>query len=335
MKHTPERVFIAGGTGFLGYYSALLFLEKGCQVFSIALPDEIETESWFPKEIDLSFGDLFKMSEKEITDLLKDKNPDTFVYCLGPDDRITPQYPAYEFFRLRLVDYCLKICTAAKKAGIKRCVVLNSYFAYFDRNINGKLSKHHPYIRCRVEQAEAIIKTGENGDFDVMVLELPYIFGSMPGRLPIWKNVFIDRFKNLPAIFFPDGGTAAIHVTGVAEAVYAAACNGENGERYPVNSINIKYREMLYYMFSFAGINKKFIKLPRWAGYITGIILNFQHRLKGLQSGLDVSDLMINILSKDFFIDPDKTRNDLNYKELGFKGGVDAITGIREAMDKC
>ena len=62
MKHKPERVFIAGGTGFLGYYSALLFLKKGCRVSSIALSNEIETDSWFPKEIDLSFGDLFKMS---------------------------------------------------------------------------------------------------------------------------------------------------------------------------------------------------------------------------------------------------------------------------------
>lgn len=28
MKHTVKNVFIAGGTGFLGYYSALQFLKK-------------------------------------------------------------------------------------------------------------------------------------------------------------------------------------------------------------------------------------------------------------------------------------------------------------------
>ncbi len=335
MKHKPERVFIAGGTGFLGYHSALLFLKKGCQVSSIALPNEIETDSWFPKEIDLSFGDLFKMSEQEITDLLKDKNFDTFVYCLGPDDRITPPFPAYEFFRLRLVDYCVKICNAARKAGIKRCIVLNSYFAYFDRKFNGSLSKRHPYIRCRIEQATAVIELGEEGIFEVMILELPYIFGSMPGRLPIWKNVFIDRFKKLPSVFFPDGGTAAIHVTGVAEAIYAAACNGLNGERYPVNSINIKYMEMIKYMFLFSGIKKKFNKLPGWAGYLSGIFINLKYRTKGLQSGLEISDLMLNILSKDYFIDPSKTMKDLNYKELGLKGGDDVIEGIKEAMSKC
>lgn len=335
MKHKPERVFIAGGTGFLGYYSALQFLKKRCLVSSIALPNEIETDSWFPKEIDLSFGDLFKMSEQEITELIKDKNPDTFVYCLGPDDRITPSYPAYEFFRLRLVDYCVKICRSAKNAGIKRCIVLNSYFAYFDRIQNGLLSKRHPYIRSRIEQALAVTELGEEGTFDVMILELPYIFGSMPGRLPIWKSVFIDRFKKLPAIFFPDGGTAAIHVTGVAEAVFAAACNGDNGKRYPVNSINIKYRKMIGYMFSFSGIKKKFINLPGWAGYISGIFVNLKYRIKGLQSGLEISDLMLNILPKDFFIDPAKTMKELNYEEFEFNGGDNVISGIREAMDKC
>jgi hypothetical protein len=51
---------------------------------------------------------------------------------------------------------------------------------------------------------------------DVMVLELPYIFGAMPGRTPLWKDVFIERFFRAPVICFPRGGTTMIHVRAVA-----------------------------------------------------------------------------------------------------------------------
>src|SRR4030065_269872 len=75
----------------------------------------------------------------------------------------------------RLVVSCEKTIIAARKAGIKKCVVLNSYFAYFDRIWPEKeLSKHHPYIRCRIEQAERAIAAG-GGKMAVILLELPYI----------------------------------------------------------------------------------------------------------------------------------------------------------------
>lgn len=334
MRHEVKNVFIAGGTGFLGYYSALMFLKKGCSVSTISLPDEINLGDWYPKEINLSFGDLFKMSENEIFENLNGNNYDTFIYCLGPDDRITPPAPAYDYFHLRLVDHCLRICTAVKMAGIKRCVILNSYFSYFDRQSNGQFSKYHPYIKCRVEQAKAITEIGEDGVFDVMILELPYIFGSMPEREPIWGSVFLDRFKKMPAAFFPDGGTAAIHVTGVAEAVFAAACNGENGSRYPVNSTNIKYKDMINAMMLYAGLKRKFIKIPKWIAYLTGFILLIKDKLSGSQGGLYYPKLMSQILSKDLFIDPIETYERLNYQEYDFKGGDDVYEGIKEAMQK-
>jgi dihydroflavonol-4-reductase len=335
MKHNVTNVFIAGGTGFLGYYSALLFLERGCKVSSITLPNEINLDGWFPKEIDLSFGNLFEMSEETIYELLKDKGFDTFVYGLGPDDRITPKAPSYEFFHLRLVEHCLKICKAAKRAGIKRCVVMNSYFAFFDRLHHGKLANEHPYVRCRVEQAAAITGIGEAGVFEVMIIELPYIFGSMPGRMPIWKAVFMDRFEKMPFVFFPDGGTAAIHVSGVAESIFAAATNGLHGERYPVGKTNIKYRTMINYMMAIAGFNKKFVKMPGWMCYFVGLALHINEKISGTQGGLNMTKLMTGILSSDLFFDPSETQDKLGYDELGFGGGENIWKGVQEAMMKC
>ena len=55
------------------------------------------------------------------------------IYAVGPDDRYTPKAPAYDFFHFRLVDSVAKVFRAAEKAGVKKAVVYNSYFAYFDR----------------------------------------------------------------------------------------------------------------------------------------------------------------------------------------------------------
>ncbi|MDD2634187.1 MAG: hypothetical protein PHW82_01655 [Bacteroidales bacterium] len=334
MRHKVQNVFIAGGTGFLGYYSALLFLEQGVSVSTIALDEDIGEDDWFPKEISKTYGDLFKMSEDEIFLLLKGQNYDTFVYGLGPDERITPKAPAYEFFHEKLVVQCLKICRAAKRAGIKRCIIMNSYFSHFDKIKNGKLAKTHPYIRARVEQAETIIEIGSQGVFDVMIMELPYIFGEMHGRMPIWKDVFVERFKNLPAIYFPDGGTTAIHVTGVAEYIVAAAYNGKNDGRYPVADVNMKYRDMIRFMLAEAGFPKKFKKLPRFISYLTGLAVMRKEKKQGLQSGLNLAKAMTGILAEDFFINPTKTRQKLKFDELGFSGGKDVWEGISEAMQK-
>ncbi len=334
MKHEVKKVFIAGGTGFLGYFSSLLFLKSGVSVSTIALDENINEEEWFPKEIDKTYGDLFAMSEDEIFDLLCDKNYDTFVYGLGPDDRLTPKAPAYDYFYDKLVVQCLKICTAAKRAGIKRCIIMNSYFAHFDRIKKGKLSLNHPYIKCRTEQADAIINLGETGIFDVMIIELPYIFGEMPGRTPIWRDVFVERFKKMPAIFFPGGGTTAIHVSGVAECIVAAAINGENGKRYLPASENIKFRDMIRYMMASAGYPKKFVKIPAFMGYLAGLSLIAKEKKHGLESGLHLAKIMNDILSQDFFTDCEETKIALNYKELGFNGGESVWIGIQEAMKK-
>lgn len=341
VKFNVKKVFIAGGTGFLGYYSALQFLKLGVKVDTIALPNEINLGDWFPAEINKQFGNLFEMSEDAIYDILKDRGYDTFIYGLGPDDRVTPPAPAYDFFKLRLVDYATKICRAAKRAGIRRCVVMNSYFAFFDREAEriglkpGDLSKYHPYIKVRVEQSASIRALGETGKFDVMIMELPYIFGNMPGRTPLWKNVFLDRFEKMPAIFFPRGGTNMIHVKGIAESIVAAAFNGDNGECYPVGNENWKYKDMINTMMKSVGNKKRFFGMPAWICYFAGISIKRAEKKHGKEGGLDYARLMTQIQSRNLYFDPNETRQKLRYDSLGFTGGGSVADGIAQTMRAC
>ena len=193
-----QKVIIIGGTGFLGYHAGLEFLSRGYYVHSLNLPDP-KLAGWFPEEISMRTGNLFDMSHDELVSVMKGCY--AMIYSVGPDDRSMPKSPSYKYFTEKLVETSVRVFKAARDAGVKRAVLLNSYFAYFHRiKPDLKLDSRHSYIRARIEQAELVIGTG-NGKMDIMVLELPYIFGTYPGELPIWKEVFLDRLLKFNPVF--------------------------------------------------------------------------------------------------------------------------------------
>lgn len=352
-KHNFKNVFICGGTGFLGYYSALEFIRKGAKIGVLALPNELTLSAdWWPKEIQVNYGMLFNLRPGDETPTVTKEELvkmftgyDTLVYAVGPDDRMhTPKgVSGYDFFHKYLVEKVVPVFEAAKEAGVKKAVLLNSYFAYFDRIWpESHLAQRHPYIRVRVEQAEALIKVGDggvaNGGMDVVVLELPYIFGSMPGRTPLWKEVFLDRFAGMPAIMFPKGGTNMIHVNGIAEAVVAAAYYGQHGDKLPIGNKDLKFKDMINMLMEDIGATKRYMGIPTWVATM-GVKMTVVKALKkaGQDSGLNYNYLMQDIQSKDLYYEDDvkKVQEYLHYDELGFNGGGTIEDGIRKTAIAC
>ena len=314
------KVFIIGGTGFLGYYATLEFLKRGHEVSTVSIPD-VELGDWFPKEVSVEYHNVFEMKLEDMVELFK--GYDAMVYAVGPDDRFVPPAPAYEFFHDRLVVSAGKVVKAARDAGVKRCSICNSYFAYFDRTWpEAKLAKRHPYIKCRVEQAAHCIEIG--GDkMDVMILELPYIFGNMPGREPIWKEVLFDRLFGMPIIPFSRGGTAMIAVEGVAEAIVGSIEKGEAGKRYPVGDVNMTWKEWLSICLDAYGMEKKrIITVPAFVLGVYGWFIKHKEKKEGKESGLDTVKLMYDIQSQETFLDNDTVCEQLGIQRRGVKASL-------------
>jgi dihydroflavonol-4-reductase len=324
------KVFIVGGTGFLGYYSALEFISQGYAVSTLSLPD-VTLGDWFPKEIQVSYGNIFDMSVQELETLFK--GYDIMVYAVGPDDRILPDAPSFDFFYKRLVTYCGNVVNAAKNAGVKKCIVLGSYFAYFDRiwpEMN--LASHHPYIKCRVEQTQQVIAAGGDS-MAVMVLELPYIFGTMPERTPIWKDVLVDMLTNMKTIYFPKGGTNMITVQDVAKAIVGASKNGVHGGRYTIGDVNMDFNNMLQIMLDEMHLEKTIVNIPKFLAKLYGRILRRKHKKAGKESGLDPVWLMEDIMTKELYYDAMiESMNDLKYTG----SGIEVVkASIRETIRAC
>jgi dihydroflavonol-4-reductase len=324
------KIMILGGTGFLGYYTALEALKKGYEVGSISLND-VNLEGWYPKEIKVQYADLFTIDEDKLSEMMK--GYDYMIYSVGPDDRLTPPAPSYQFFHERLVDHCAKCFRAAEKAGIKKAVVYNSYFNYFNTLYpEAHLAEYHPYIRCRVEQDKLLNE--QKKTMQVVVLMLPYIFGSMPERMPIWKDTFLTPFAyGKKTIYFPKGSTTMIAVEHIGEAGIGAIEYGEDGKSYPIGDENHSYNWMLDTMMVAAtGTKRKIVNPAGWICALGAKSILKKDKKAGKEPGLNLPKVMTDIMSKDMVV-PAKVMDEVNTQLHISRGGL--VEAIRKTMDRC
>lgn len=277
-----KRVFVVGGTGFLGQYVIQHFIEHGWEATALGLPPA-PPKDFFPPVVKVVVGDLEKLSDKEILELLQ--GHEAIIYAAGMDDRYTPPAPAYPAFRKANVEIPARILTLAKLAGTTRAVVLGSYFAYFDRiwpHMN--LAERHPYIRSRLEQERTL--TAIPG-LRVTVLELPYIFGDPKGRRPLWYPL-VKYIRAFPLTFYMAGGTACIAASTVGKAAFEAIQFDHAESCYPIGQENLSWEQLLTRLAAADHRKIKVIPVPRWMIKIGMLLIHRVHNFKGLESGLNL-----------------------------------------------
>ncbi|MBN2392834.1 MAG: NAD(P)H-binding protein [Anaerolineae bacterium] len=308
------RVLIVGGTGFIGYHTVLECLRRGHAITVLALPP-LPADNLLPPQVDVKLGNLNVLPDANVCALLH--GHDAVVYAAGADDRVTPKAPAYRFFYEENVRAAARFFRLAREAGVRRGVLLSSYFATFDRLWpEMELTKHHPYIWSRVAQAEQALNAAAP-DLELMALELGYIFGSMPGRIPLWKPL-IDYINSPLPLFYPQGGTNMIAVEHVAEAIAGAIERGVGGERYPVGDENLTWVSWLDRLTTLSGKRKRVITIPTGFVRFGARFLALSHRRQGRESGLNPVEF-VDVQTRNTFFDPTSSCEALGYG----RGGLD------------
>lgn len=321
-----SKVFVLGGTGFLGYYTTMELLARGYQVKTIALPPMPE-ENLLPAEVEITLGDMNALTDQEIIELLSDC--EGFMYAAGADERVVPAKPALKFFYEANVLPTQRFARLAKQAGIKKFVIFGSYFAEFAERLVGKYDlKSQPYPNTRLLQEQVAFAEGE-GSMTVTSLRLPYIFGTMPGRLPLWK-MFTDRIKDRPVFPALKGGTAMVTVEQVAEAAVGAMENGKHRKTYAISAVNMKFQEFYQMMVDALGQTQTttvpVLPFEQMKGSYEEIDRHAEEN--GVEHGILYS-LSGQVQEEDLFVDPADT-----WEELGIKDH-DIIASIKETLEKC
>jgi nucleoside-diphosphate-sugar epimerase len=308
------RIFVVGGTGFLGYHTILELLRKKHTVTLLSLPP-LPAKNLFPAQVKIILADLHSLHTDEKHSILR--GHDAAIFAAGADDRVIPKAPAYAYFHRENVETVNDFIRIAASAGLTRLVIFGSYMAHFDRIWPEKrLADRHPYIRSRAAQeAGAFHMAGDK--IDVMVLELPFIFGSMPGRRPLWAPLI--RYIASPApLFAIEGGTNMIAVTRVAEAAAGALMRGKGGCTYLIGDQNLSWVDWLKTLSRLTGRERSPHLVKR---ALLQPILHMTcafHRIRGREPGLNPAHIL-DFLAAESFFDPSESRDLLGYRSGGLE----------------
>ncbi len=306
------KVLIIGGTGLLGLAGAKELIKRNHKVKTIALP-VIPEGVTLPEELEIILGDYEKMSDEELKKHLEGQ--DALVFAAGVDERIEGKPPIIDFYYQRNVYPLKRLLKLTKEMKLTKAVICGSYFTYLDRNWeNLYLYETHPYIKSRVDQTNEAFHFGDKS-FAVSVLELPYIFGTQPGRKPVWVFLVEQIKKMKPFTFYPRGGTAMLTVNQVGQVIASALEKASGVKNIPVGYYNLTWRQMIKIFHKHMGTpNKRIISIPKWLYKIVLSKYKRVYRKKGIESGLDFRGLA-EIMTRKAYIDNSYIKNILKVQE--------------------
>ena len=293
------KIFMVGGTGLIGSETARELIRRGHEVVSISLSHT--SGEHLPPEMKIVSGNYLDLSDEEWKQHFA--GCEGFVFAAGVDERVEGTSPIYEFFKKYNITPLEKMLRIAKECGVKHVGICGSYFCYFDKLWPEKeFYKWHPYIRSRRDQEDMALGFADD-NFDVAVLELPYIFGTQPGRKPVWVFL-VEMIRGMKLVtLYPKGGTTMLTVRQVAQAMAGAIERNKGGTCYPIGYYNMTWKEMLTIIHKYMGTpRKKIITIPNWMFSIGTRRILKQRKAAGQEGGLNLAKFN-DIMCVNEFID--------------------------------
>lgn len=319
------KIFMVGGTGLLGSEGAKEMIRRGHAVTSVALPP-VPAGAALPPEMALEFGSYMDMNDDDLKKRFD--GCEGFVFAAGIDERVEGPPPIYELFKKFNIAPLERMLRVAKECGVKHAVICGSYFSYFDKIWPEKqLSRWHPYIRSRRDQ-EAMALSFADEHFHVAILELPYIFGTQPGRKPVWVFL-VEMIRGMKrATLYPKGGTAMVTVRQVGQAMAGALERNTGGQCYPIGWDNMTWPQMLHIFHKYMGCpDKKIVTIPNWMFALGVRKIKKQQKAAGHEGGLNLRKFP-DLQSANQFID-----KSLGCEPLGVQpDDIDAAIGDSVAL---
>jgi nucleoside-diphosphate-sugar epimerase len=209
------------------------------------------------------------------------------VFAAGIDERVPGPAPIYEMYKKFNITALERLIKLSKEVGVKSVVVCGSYFSYFAKIMpKEKLTKFHSYIRSRIDQEKMCLSYADD-NFNVAIIEIPYVFGTQKGRAPTWTFLVEQLAGMKKATMYPKGGTAMVTVKQVGQAIAGAVEKNKGGKCYPLGYYNMTWREMLSIFHKYMGTpDKKIITIPNWVIALNGIQTMKKIKAQGHESGL-------------------------------------------------
>lgn len=141
------------------------------------------------------------------------------------------------------------------------------------------------------------------GPDEVTTLEIPFVFGSVPGVVPMWKSYLVDPLRRFPVGFVPRGTSAAVSNDDVAQAV-SLALNGRIGGNTPIVTDNYSFQRLARVIVTELGHPRRPVVGVPDAAITAGLQAEaIRLRARKLASGLAPARLAADLIGRDLSID--------------------------------
>lgn len=317
------RVLVIGGTGFIGYHAVRALQSSGEEVV-VMCRDIASVTELFGAGVCAIPGDIGKLQSDDYRELLD--GFDAVVFAAGVDERSEVQGDAEDYFHRANVVPCEALFKAIPQTRVRRAVLLNSIFAWYDhQRPDMQLAGKHPYIRSRVEQDRVSHAAIANSDCVLVTLQVPWVFGSAPHRESQWSTL-VNFVRGAAPLMCIRGGASMLSVQAVAQAICGALHYPTASLSMPVGDENLTYSALMQRLCQLVGRKDSHV-VPVSDGFFRDITAlgDFFGKLFGKQSGIDLNGIA-ELLCEEIFIDVAASKAALHYS------GGDLDVALREMV---
>lgn len=258
------KLFVTGGTGFLGQAVVEAYLAAGHQVRAMVRDPRARLPAGAEK-VEVRFDEEGKLRE-----LLS--GLDAIVHLAGKVSRDPKDSAAMHWIH---VEATQKLLDAAEAAGVRRFVLASTSGtiavteeprrpANEDEDADIEVIGKWPYYMSKRLQEQEVLRRNAADRVEAVVLNPSLLLGPGDERLSSTGDVLNILNRRVPAL--TDGTLAFVDVRDCAAPFVRALTDGRRGARYLLNGANMGVRSFVERVATAGDVGVPKLKLPkRWA----------------------------------------------------------------------
>lgn len=304
------KIFVTGGTGFLGKVIIERLLQDNHQVIALTRRPNVFYDP--VKEVlgNLENIDLWKQSLQDC---------DVVVHCAAPVEFWGP----WEKYQKGIVDATKNLFLASDSNNVKQFIYISSESVLQDRKNLIDIDETEPYPQEPNSYygkskmlAEKFILS-QKSKMKSIILRPPFIWGVNVKAL----DIIVNKIHSKSFMWINNGNSLfeMVHVKNVAEAVSLAIKNGQNKDKeiYFVTDDNPQtVKSFLTKLMSTRGITPPNKSIPKWLALMLANVFEWIWKTFNLKSTPMITRFDVAFVSMDRSYDISKIKKDLHYQPV-------------------
>ncbi len=296
------RVFLTGGTGFIGQALTNSLLARGWEVVALVRKlDNPQARQLSQMGVRCVIGDVTNRESMRAGMLGAD-----IVVHNAAWYEIGISKQAQALMRAINVSGTDHVLSLALELGIARTIYVSSTVYYGDTGAEARDETYHPqkpyrfhYVETKAEAHELALQYQQRG-LPLAIVCPAHVFGPNDHSVfGYFLRMYLNRLM-VPYGFSPEMLLSPAHVNDIGEGIALAAEQGRMGETYILAGETISLREMFeYWMTKPGGFRVRFF-IPRWLAKIMFAPLEPLQRLVGLPAFISMETVTASSISYNF-----------------------------------